>query len=162
MGDDEEAVENAEGKRRHGEEIHRGDGFAMIVQKGRPSLCRFRNFRRFSHPAQHSSSRNIEAKHLQLTIDARRTPGWVLCDHAEDEIAQFPADAFSSNAGLMPRKPRPIQFEPCLRRNILRTLEFPSAVRGLGEQEKVGPHSGFEPSVVTPSEVWTAQVLMLI
>src|ERR1035438_27060 len=45
-------------------------------------------------------------------MNARRTPGWVLCDHAEDEFAQFPADASSSHADPMPRKPCPIQLEP--------------------------------------------------
>jgi hypothetical protein len=39
MRNDEEAVENAEGERRHGEEIHRGDGFTMIAQKRRPSFA---------------------------------------------------------------------------------------------------------------------------
>ena len=36
MGNDEEAVENAESQRRLGEEVHRGDGFPMIAQKSRP------------------------------------------------------------------------------------------------------------------------------
>jgi hypothetical protein len=84
----------------------------MIVQKRSPSLCRFWISRRFSHPTQHRSLRKIEAQHLQFTVNARGTPGGVLDDHAKDEFAQFPADASSSHAGLMPRKPRPIQLEP--------------------------------------------------
>ena len=113
MRNDEEAVENTEGQRRHGEEIHRGYRFTMIAQKRSPSLCRLWTPRRFPHPAQHGSLRNVEAEHLQLAVNARRTPGRILGDHAEDEFAQFPADAFSSRAGPMPRKPRPIQLEPC-------------------------------------------------
>ena len=40
MGNDKEAIELAEGKRRHGEEVHRGDRLTMITQKRRPSFCR--------------------------------------------------------------------------------------------------------------------------
>jgi hypothetical protein len=32
MRDHEKAVKHAEGERRHGEEIHRGNGIAMVVQ----------------------------------------------------------------------------------------------------------------------------------
>jgi hypothetical protein len=74
MRNDEEAVENAEGERRYGEEIHRCNRLTMVGQKRRPSLCRFRIPRRFLHPPQHSSLREIEAKHLQFTVNARRSP----------------------------------------------------------------------------------------
>ena len=63
MRDDEEAVQHAERQRRHGKEIHRSDGFPMIAQKRRPSLRGLRALRRFPHPAQDGSFRNIEAKH---------------------------------------------------------------------------------------------------
>jgi hypothetical protein len=36
---DEEAVQHSKGQRRHSKEVHRGDGFAMIAQKGRSSHC---------------------------------------------------------------------------------------------------------------------------
>ena len=42
MRNDEVAVQHAEGQRRHGKEIHRGDGFTMVTQERRPSLCWFR------------------------------------------------------------------------------------------------------------------------
>ena len=86
MRDDEEAVENAEGERWHGEEVHRGDGFAMIAQKRRPSLCRFGVSRRFAHPAQDGSLGDVEAEHLQFAVNAGRTPGRILGDHAEDQL----------------------------------------------------------------------------
>ena len=38
MTDYEEAVEHAEGDRWDGEKVHRGDGFAMIAEKGEPTL----------------------------------------------------------------------------------------------------------------------------
>jgi len=84
----------------------------MIVQKGYPSLCRIRTPGRFPHPAQDRSLRNIEAQHLQLTMNPWCAPGGIFGNHAIDEFAQFFDDAFSSCAIPMPREPRPIQFEP--------------------------------------------------
>ena len=108
---DKETVQYAEGQRRHGEEVHRGNRFSVIAQEGRPSFCRFRAPRRSPHPAQHRSLGNIETQHLEFAMNPRRTPGWVLGDHAEDKFTQLPADAFSSPAGPMPREPRPVQLE---------------------------------------------------
>jgi len=96
MGDDEETVQNSKRQSRHGKEIHRGNGFAMIVQKYRPSFCGLRASRRSPHPTQDSSLRNIEAKHRQLAVDAWSTPGRILSNHAEDELAKVPADTLSS------------------------------------------------------------------
>ena len=104
MRNDEEAIENAEGQRRHGEEVHCRNGFTVITQKGRPSLRRLRILRRFPHPAQHGSLGNIEAQHFQLTMNTRRSPDRVLSNHAEDEFAQLLADTFSSHAVPMPRE----------------------------------------------------------
>jgi hypothetical protein len=39
VADHEEAVEHAEGHRRHGKEIHRGDRLTMVVEKGQPALA---------------------------------------------------------------------------------------------------------------------------
>src|ERR1035438_5952687 len=75
MRNDEEAVQHAEGKCWHSEEVHRNDRLPMIPEKSRPSLCRLRTSRRFPHPAQHRSFGNIDAKHLRLGMNARRTPG---------------------------------------------------------------------------------------
>ena len=111
MRNDEEAVQHTKSQRRYGEEIHCGNRFPMIAQKGRPSLCRFRTPRRSSHPAQDRSFRNIEAKHDQLTVDTRSTPGSVLSNHAEDEFSQLRADLFTAWATSVPREPCPIQLE---------------------------------------------------
>jgi hypothetical protein len=85
----------------------------MIVEESSPPLCRLGITRRFPHPAQHRSLRNIEAEHLQFTVYARRTPGRVLSHHSVDEFAQFPAHTSSARMLPMPREPRPIQFESC-------------------------------------------------
>jgi len=41
MANNEEAVEKSEGDRRNGDEIHGGDGFAMIAEKSQPPPTRF-------------------------------------------------------------------------------------------------------------------------
>jgi hypothetical protein len=112
MRNHEKAIEYAEGKGRNGKEIHCGDGLTMIVQKSRPSVCRLRISWRFPHPTQHGSLGNIEAQHLQLTMNTRRAPSGVLGNHPEDKSAQFPAHALSSCTAPMSREPRPIQLEP--------------------------------------------------
>ena len=39
MLDHEEAIQNAEGQGRQGEEVEGRGDFAMVVQKGEPALC---------------------------------------------------------------------------------------------------------------------------
>ncbi len=111
MRNHEEAVEKTKSECRHGKEIHCRDDFTMVAQKGHPSLRRLRIPRGLSHPSQHRTLRYIEAQHLQFAMNARRAPGGVLGDHAEDQFTQFLADAFSSSAVTMPREPRPIRLE---------------------------------------------------
>jgi hypothetical protein len=37
--DDEKAIERAEGDRRNSKEVHRGNRFPVITEKGKPALC---------------------------------------------------------------------------------------------------------------------------
>ena len=83
----------------------------MIAQEGHPSFCRFVASWRFPHPSQHSSLGDIEAEHLQFSMNARRTPCLVLGYHAENDLPQFPSDTLSSRSGSVSRNPRPIQSE---------------------------------------------------
>jgi hypothetical protein len=55
MGDDEEAIEHAESQRRHGEEVHRGDRFSVVIQESSPTLRRLWISWGLSHPAQYRS-----------------------------------------------------------------------------------------------------------
>jgi hypothetical protein len=48
---------------------------------------------------------------FQFTMNARCASSGVLGDHAEDEISRFSADALPACPSLVPREPRPIQFE---------------------------------------------------
>ena len=83
----------------------------MIAQEGHPSFCRLGAPWRSPHPSQHSSLGDIEAKHLQFSMNARRTPCLVLGYHAENDLPQFPADTLSSGLGSVSINPRPIQSE---------------------------------------------------
>lgn len=112
MSNDEETVENAEGECRHGEEIHGGDRFAVIIQKSSPSFRRLRIPWCLPHPTQNSSLRYFPAEHLQFAMDSRSSPASVFGHHLEDEIAQFPAQAFPSCTLAMPGEPGPIELEP--------------------------------------------------
>jgi hypothetical protein len=110
----EESMEHAEGERGDREEIHRRNDFAVIAQKRRTSLCRLWISWRSPHPTQNSSLRNIEAQHLKLAMNARRTPGGVLGYHAEDAFAQLLTDTLPARPSSMARELGPIQLEPCL------------------------------------------------
>jgi len=108
---DEEAVKNAEGQRRHSEEVHRRNRLAMVVPECHPPLCRFGISGSPPHPTQDSALRDIESKHFQFTMNTWRAPGGILGNHVKDEVAQFPAQAFSSRTGPVPREPFPVKLE---------------------------------------------------
>jgi hypothetical protein len=74
VADDEEAVEQAERDRWHREEVHRGDGFSMVAQKGEPTFGWLRLSRRPFHPTGNGSLRDIEAEHKKFAMDARPLP----------------------------------------------------------------------------------------
>jgi hypothetical protein len=109
----EEGVKHAEGERRDGEEVHRGNSFAVIAQECRSSLCRLWISRRHPHLTRHCTFRNVETEHLQLTVNSWRTPNPILGNRAKDQLAQFPAQTFSSRSGPMSRNPYPIQLAGC-------------------------------------------------
>ncbi len=113
MADDEEAIEQVKGERRYGEEIHGDDGFAVIVEKGQPTVDRFWVSGCSSHPAGDGCFRYLESEHEEFAVDARCTPSWILRHHLEDQVmdllgdSPITADSFSCFA-----ERRPIQFEP--------------------------------------------------
>jgi len=53
--DDEKAIERAEGDRRNSEEVHRGNRFTVITEKGKPAPGRLRISGRPSHPTRDRS-----------------------------------------------------------------------------------------------------------
>jgi len=108
MRNDEEAVQNAKVSVGTMKKSIAAIASRWLLRNAAHRFGRLGIARRFSHPAQHGSLGNIEAKHLQFSMNAWRSQGWVLGDHAEDQFAQFPAYALSSRVVPTPREPRPI------------------------------------------------------
>src|ERR1700692_1801741 len=73
--DDEKAIERAEGDRRNREEVHRGNRFPVITEKGKPAPGRLRICRRPFHATRDGSLRDSKAEHEKLAMDAWR-PTW--------------------------------------------------------------------------------------
>jgi hypothetical protein len=76
--DDEKAIERAEGNGRNREEVHRGNRFPVITEKGKPAPGWLRISRRPFHPTRDRSLTDIKAEHKKLAMDAWRSPRWVL------------------------------------------------------------------------------------
>jgi hypothetical protein len=100
MGDHEEAIENTEGERWHSKEVHRCDHFTVVPQECLPSLCWLRISRCSSHPSQHRSFRDFEAKYLELAVNPWRSPSPVFGHQSEDELAQFDLPPESLHFGM--------------------------------------------------------------
>jgi len=89
MTDDEKAVEDPERQRWYGKEVHRGDDFPMIAQKGEPALGGPGIPRCSPHPSGDGSFGDMETEHQQLAVNTRCAPGWVFRHHPEDQIPNF-------------------------------------------------------------------------
>jgi len=87
--DDEKAIEHAEGDRRNSEEVHRGNRFPVIAEKGKPALGRLRISRCPFHPTRDRSLRDIKTEHEKLAMNAWRSPRWVLNNHPENQFSNF-------------------------------------------------------------------------
>src|SRR5260221_2136282 len=84
--DDEKAIERAEDDRRNSKEVHRGNRFPVITERGKPALGWLRLSRCPFHPTRDRSLRDVKTKHEKLAMDAWRSPRWVLNDHPEDQF----------------------------------------------------------------------------
>jgi len=111
VADDEKALEDAECDRWHGEEVHRGNSFAVVPQKRKPALGWLRVPRRSFHPTGDRSLRDIKTQHEKLAMDARCSPGWVLGNHPEDQLADFSRRLPSSNPRPHSGDQPPVQAE---------------------------------------------------
>ena len=80
----------------NGEEIHRGNRFAMVAEKGKPTFGWLGISKRSFHPARDRSFRDIEIKHEKLAMDARCTPSRILANHLEDQLSHLLRGLFSS------------------------------------------------------------------
>src|SRR6202790_2187710 len=70
--DNEKAIEHTERDRCHGEEVHRGNRFPVITEKGKPARGRLRISTCPFHPARDRSLRDIKTEHEKLAMDAWR------------------------------------------------------------------------------------------
>src|SRR5260370_13598995 len=87
--DDEKTIDHAEGDRRNSEEIHRGNRFPVIAEKGKPALDWLRTSNIPFHPTTDASLRDIKTEHEKLAMDARRSPRWVLNNRPENQFPNF-------------------------------------------------------------------------
>src|SRR5260370_9288910 len=87
--DDEKAIERAEGDRRNSEEVHRGNRFPVITEKGKPALGWLRLSRCPFHPTRDRSLIDVKTEHKKLAMNAWRSPRSVLNGHSEDQFPNF-------------------------------------------------------------------------
>jgi len=109
VADDKEAVEDAEADRGHGEEVHGRNRFPLIRKKCAPALGWLGISRNPLHPAGDGSLGDIEAQHEQFAVNARRTPGWVLRHHTEDQLPNFRRQFFPTDLFSRLRDQTPVQ-----------------------------------------------------
>ena len=144
VADHEKAVEHTEGDGRHGEEVHGGDSFAMITQKGAPAPSQLGVSRGSVHPAGDGSFRDIEAWHQEFSVDARGAPSRILSRYPKDEIADFCRNPSSANhlVGLGNRAP------------VERESKSVPTHNGIRAHDNESPFpSGPEPSCQNPEEL---------
>src|SRR5438128_9554027 len=96
VADDDKAVQNTKSERWDGEKVHRSNGLAMVSEERQPSLHRVRISRGSPDPSRDTPFREIETQLEQFAVNARRSPGWILSNHTEDQGANLFADALTS------------------------------------------------------------------
>jgi hypothetical protein len=89
VADDEEAIEHAKVDRWHGEEVHGRNRFPVVSKEGEPTFSWLGISRRPFHPTRDRSLAEIKTEHKKLAVDARRSPGWILNNHPEDQLSNF-------------------------------------------------------------------------
>src|SRR5882762_6827621 len=89
VADDEEAIEHAKVDRWHGEEVHGRNRFPVVSKEGEPAFSWLGISRRPFHPTRNGSLTEIKTEHKKLAVNARRSPGWILNNHPEDQLSNF-------------------------------------------------------------------------
>src|ERR1039457_1843476 len=109
VADDEKAVQNTKSERWDGKKVHRSNGLAMVSEERQPSLHRVWISRGSPDPSRDTPFREIETQLEQFAMNARRSPGWILSNHTEDQGANLFADTLPSSYLADSGDPRPIQ-----------------------------------------------------
>ena len=102
-------VQNTESERWDGEKVHRSNGLAMVSEERQPSLHQVWTSRGSPDPPRNTPFREIETQLEQFVMNARRSPGWILSNHTEDQGANLFADTLPSSYLADSGDPRPIQ-----------------------------------------------------
>ena len=112
VADNEKAVQNTKRERWDGEKVHRSNGLAMVSEERQPSLHRVWISRGVPDPARDTPLREIETQLEQFAVNARRSLGWILSNHTEDQGANLFADTLPSSylAGPAHSQRSPEQF----------------------------------------------------
>jgi hypothetical protein len=88
MPDGEENIEKAKGHRRHGEEVHRGERIAVVVQKRLPGCSGSSTRPIRPNVPRHCPFGDVKAEFEKLTMDTRGLPV-ILRHHATDEVLEL-------------------------------------------------------------------------
>jgi hypothetical protein len=96
VADDEKAVQNTKRERWDGEEVHRGNGLAMVSEERQPSLHGIWISPSSTDPSRDAPFRQIETQLEQFAVNARCSPGRILGNHTEDQGANLFADTLPS------------------------------------------------------------------
>jgi hypothetical protein len=97
VADDEKAVQNTKSERWDGEKVRRSNGLAMVSEERQPSLHRVWISRGSPDPSRDTPFREIENQLEQFAMNARRSPGWILSNHTQDQGANL----FTDNASVL-------------------------------------------------------------
>src|ERR1700680_3444478 len=81
----------------------------MVSEERKHLLQRVRISRGSPDPSRDTPFREIETQLEQFAVNARRSPGWILGNHAEDQGANLFADTLPSSYVADSGDPRPIQ-----------------------------------------------------
>src|SRR5215831_1577459 len=94
VSQNQEHVKHLKSDGGHSEEVYRNHGLDVIIQKGPPGL------RRWLSPAcnvlAHTRFADVDAQLEQFTVDARRTPEWIVAAHLAKSVVESlwtPVDA---------------------------------------------------------------------
>src|ERR1035438_9309256 len=107
VADDEEAVQEVEGKGGNCEEVHGRDGFAMIMKICPPTPGGLRISRCPSHPAGDSSFGNLKAQHAEFAMNAWSTPDCVLHHYLENQIPNLSRNLLATSSPAHPAEQGP-------------------------------------------------------
>jgi hypothetical protein len=107
-----QAIEYAKSQCGDSKEIKCRDHFAMVVEEGRPALrfARIVVTLQAVQISRYGRLGNLEAQLEQFAMNARRSPAWIVCLHATNQLADLAADLRSSGVAK-PRPPSPEQPE---------------------------------------------------